>query len=478
MKSKNYSTITGWLFDVYPSKDNSKMIFWIRLKEDSEDGKKRYIKIEEEWQNYFYIVTNNESKLEQLVQNDNILSLISSFDFVKKSETITDTKQSTGLRLTTLGKKLKLANLIETMNKDFRLYNVDLLPEQQYFFEHNIFPLGLFEITYDKSTLVWKFKNNDYVGSTNYFLPYFEKIHIKLKFPKGKIVKITDEVNSISIVHYQNNNNNKDRIIDISDKSEKKLLQELIKIVHNIDPDFIFTEDGDSFTFPYLIYRAKINGIELFLSRDNNRSLTTPKRKGNSFVSYGRSYFKPSTIKLFGRIHIDKSNSFPLRTGSDLEGLFEISSLCRMSLHEASRTSIGRCLTSLHLYNATKKDLLIPWKPLLNEHPKNMIELFLADRGGLILEPKVGVYEKVAEFDFVSLYPNIMLKRNVSAETISCECCFDNPLFKVPELNYHICNKRGLIPESLEIVLKRRLRYKDLKNETSDPILKNIYDKR
>lgn len=83
MKSKNYSTITGWLFDVYPSKDNSKMIFWIRLKEDSEDGKKRYIKIEEEWQNYFYIVTNNESKLEQLVQNDNILSLISYLTLLK-----------------------------------------------------------------------------------------------------------------------------------------------------------------------------------------------------------------------------------------------------------------------------------------------------------------------------------------------------------------------------------------------------------
>jgi DNA polymerase I len=35
-----------------------------------------------------------------------------------------------------------------------------------------------------------------------------------------------------------------------------------------------------------------------------------------------------------------------------------------------------------------------------------------------------------------------------------------------------------LIPESLEIVLKKRLRYKDLKNKTSDPILKSIYDKR
>jgi DNA polymerase-2 len=456
------------------------MVFWIRLKNSDFNDKNnyRYVRIEEKWQNYFYVASNNKSKLEQLVQNDSISSLISSWEFVKKSETITDTKKSTVLKVAALCKNMKLTNMIEKMDgyKDFRLYNVDLLPEQQYFFEYDIFPLGFFEITNDSSTdLVWK-ATEDTVDSTNYSLPYFEKIHIKLNFPKGKIVKPTDELNSISIVHYEDNNTS--RITDITDKSEKKLLQELIKIVQNIDPDFIFTDDGDSFTFPYLIHRARINEVELCLSRDNNRPLTNPKRKGNSFVSYGRTYFKPSTIKLFGRIHIDKSNSFTIRTGSDLEGLFEISRLCRIPLHEASRASIGRCLTSLHLYNATKKDLLIPWKPLLNEYPKNMMELFLADRGGLILEPEIGVHEKVAEFDFISLYPNIMLKRNISAETISCECCFDNPKFRVPELNYHICNKKGLIPESLEIVLEKRLRYKDLKNKTSDPILKSIYDKR
>ncbi|MGZ5549761.1 MAG: DNA polymerase domain-containing protein [Nitrososphaeraceae archaeon] len=447
------------------------------------DNKKRYVRIEEKWQNYFYVASDNISKLEQLVQDNNILSSISSYDFVKRSETITDTKKSTVLKLSIFGKNLKLANTIEKMNgyQDCRLYNVDLIPEQKYFFDHDTFPLGLFEVTDDNSGLLWKAKN-DGIGITDYHLPYFKKLHIKLNFPKGKIIKLEDELNSISIVQYNDtnsiNNKNKIDIVDLSDKSEKKLLKELMRIVQDIDPDFIFTEDGDSFTFPYLIHRAKINEIDLCLSRDNNISLTKPERKGNSFFSYGRTYFRPSTIKLFGRIHIDKSNTFTIRTGSDLEGLFEISRLCRIPLHEASRASIGRCLTSLHLYNATKKGLLIPWKPILFEHPKNMLELFLADRGGLILEPEIGLHEKIAEFDFVSLYPSIMLKRNVSAETILCDCCFDNPKFRVPELNYHICNKKGLIPESLEIVLEKRLRYKNLKNKTSDLILKDIYDKR
>ena len=458
------------------------MIFWIRLK-NFPDNKKRYIRIEEKWQNYFYVASDNISKLKQLVQNDNILSSISSYEFVKRYETIMDTKKSIVLKLSMYGKNLKFANTIEKMNgyQNCRLYNVDLIPEQKYFFDHDIFPLGLFEVTDDNSVLHWEAKN-DGIWSTDYHIPYFKKIHIKLNFPKGKIIKLEDELNSISIVQYNDTNSidNKSKIdiVDLSDKSEKKLLKELLRIVQDIDPDFIFTEDGDSFTFPYLTHRAEINKINLYLGRDNNMSLRKPERKGNSFFSYGRTYFRPSTIKLFGRIHIDKSNTFTIRTGSDLEGLFEISRLCRIPLHEASRASIGRCLTSLHLYNATKKGLLIPWKPILFEHPKSVLELFLADKGGLILEPEIGLHEKIAEFDFVSLYPSIMLKRNVSAETVLCDCCFDNPKFRVPELNYHICNKKGLIPVSLEIVLDKRLRYKNLKNKTSDPILKDIYDKR
>jgi len=277
------------------------MIFWIRLK-NFPDNEKRYIRIEEKWQNYFYVASDNISKLEQLVQNDNILSSISSYEFVKRYETIIDTKKSIVLKLSTDGKNLKLANTIEKMNgyQDCRLYNVDLIPEQKYFFDHDIFPLGLFEVTDDNSILLWEAKN-DGIWSTDYHLPYFKKIHIKLNFPKGKIIKLEDELNSISIVQYNDTNSidNKSKIdiVDLSDKSEKKLLKELLRIVQDIDPDFIFTEDGDSLTFPYLTHRAEINKINLCLGRDNNISLRKPERKGNSFFSYGRTYFRPSTIK-------------------------------------------------------------------------------------------------------------------------------------------------------------------------------------
>ena len=65
-----------------------------------------------------------------------------------------------------------------------------------------------------------------------------------------------------------------------------------------------------------------------------------------------------------------------------------------MPLHTASRASIGKCMSSLQFYHATKNDTLIPWKPTLSEHPKNLKQLLIADRGGIIYEPIIGTYEK------------------------------------------------------------------------------------
>ena len=171
---------------------------------------------------------------------------------------------------------------------------------------------------------------------------------------------------------------------------------------------------------------------------------------------------------------------------------------------QRARASIGKCLSSLQFYNATRKGVLIPWKPVIAEHFKSMNALLIADRGGLIYEPEVGVHEQVAEFDFDSLYPNIMRKYNISAETVNCDCCYrdyhhhltcfnrninDNvvitgpkadPLLTIHEADHnYACSKRiGIIPISLRILLEKRLLYKKLKDSIQNHTLKEKYNSR
>jgi len=462
--------ISGWLFDAYAL--NGSMIFWIK-----KDNSSTTIRVEDKSWNHKIYVASEKSLLKSVIENNEILSMVKEYHFISKYELITDTKKSQVLELELKDPTyaLKLAKKIEKMGRfgQSRLYNVDILPEQSYFYEHDVFPLMKCKVHVSNSTLNW-IDNEDDVWSTEYELPLFNNIHLKV-YPKTKEGRIPRFTDVIALVSIQKGDTSKDTIY--IQGSEIDILYQLVKEVEKINSDFILTEYGDSFTFPYLTYRSEVNQVNLVLDREGI-PLCKPKKDGTSYFSYGRMYFKPLATKLLGRIHIDTDNSFVLNE-SGLQGLYELARICRLPLHSASRASIGKCMSSLQFYNAVRNNTLIPWKSTLAEHPKSLGDLLIADRGGLIFEPIMGAHEKVAELDFVSLYPTIMFKKNISAETVICNCCSHSKL-RVPELlNYHICEKRrGIVPLSLEILLKKRAHYKDKRNSTTDPELKRIYDAR
>ena len=462
--------VSGWLFDAYAK--NDKMVFWVRQNNGS------MIRLEDIWSHPIYVATDDNLSFDEILAKDDIARHISSSNIVAKYENLTDSKESMvlELRLKDSNNAGRVASIIEK-KFDFgkiRLYNVDVLPAQTYFYKHGIFPTCYCNIDENKSGLKWQVRDN--VWSTEYELPQFENIHLRVlpKVTQGTIPGYSDKIDHIEIEKYSDG-----ETIRIEEESESDILYKLLEQMAKIDADFVLTDDGDSFTFPYLIERANSNSIKLELGREkDDKGLTRPTKEGTSCFSYGKIFFKPSTVKLPGRIHIDTDNSFIIAE-SGLAGLYELARICRMPFHTASRASIGKCMSSLQFYTADRKNVLIPWKPTLAEHVKSLDDLLIADRGGMILEPWIGVHENVAEFDFVSLYPSIMEKKNISAETVFCNCCPDSSL-GVPGLdNYYRCEKRkGLVPTALEILLTKRKIYKELRNSATNTELKEIYNAR
>lgn len=458
-------TVRGWLLDAYSSE--GRMVFWVK----QENGKT--IKLESSWTPSIYVATDNKQDLLAILQDPDLLSpLTRAHEIVSRRERVTDREKSEVLRLELSKSSVatRLAERIELLGPfgKFRLYNVDLLPAQSYFYEHELFPLAYCEV--DPSNPVLKWDVLDDVWYTNYAVPDLKILTLDVNIRKeAKLPRFSDKIASITLL------DEKEKIV-IKAESEIEIFQELEREVARMDPDFILVQDGDSFVFPYLIHRAAENGTSLSLSRETTQ-LRKPKKEGTSYFSYGRIQFKPTAVKLRGRIHIDTRNSFTLdETG--LHGLYEIARICHMPLHTASRASIGKCLSSLQFYHAHKQGLLVPWKPVLAEHFKTYGELLVADRGGFVFEPRTGVYEQVAEFDFASLYPSVMYWKNISAETVRCPCCPDSKE-RVPELGYNICQKRrGIVPEALEIVIKKRAEYKELKKNTTDDAQMAKYDAR
>jgi DNA polymerase-2 len=277
---------------------------------------------------------------------------------------------------------------------------------------------------------------------------------------EGSLARLTDRLDEIVLT-----SDDGEIKIDQGDEADKIL--DLVRFVKVADPDFVITRDGDTFLLPYLVKRAEANGVadRFTLDRDGTL-LKIPEKGGTSYFSYGRIHYKPTVMKFYGRVHIDENTSFAY-SEAGFEGLFELSRICRMPLQAASRASIGKALSSLQFYHASKIDLLVPWKPTLVERFKDRNELLIADRGGFIFEPKMGLHEGIGELDFSALYPNIMLRKNISAETVRCSCCPDSRN-RVPELGWNVCEKTtGIIPRAIEIIVIKRLRYKELKKNTT-----------
>jgi DNA polymerase, archaea type len=440
----------GWILDLYPGRPGE-MVVWLKL----ENGEAT--RLVDRWSPSIFIGTDNKTDFAvplQTLRQDFAWTRV-----VEKRERVTDSNvsQVVEAKLKDARKAQQVAGRIERLGPfgTFRLYNADVPPGQSYLYERDIFPLAYCEVEQQGDKLDWELKDD--VWAYDYDIPNLTKVELDVEVAKqGKLARFTDRVESITL-------KSGNEVVEVGGRSEADKLLGLVQAIREADPDFILTNDGDTFLFPYLIRRAEANGLagRLILDRDGT-SMKLPSKSGTSYFSYGRIHYKPSAMKLYGRIHIDVNTSFAY-SEAGFEGLFELSRICRMPMHTSSRASIGKALSSLQFYHASKIGLLVPWKPTLAEHFKDRNELLMADRGGFIFEPKVGVYENVGELDYSALYPNIMLRKNISAETIRCSCCPDSDN-RVPELDWNVCKKRdGIVPLAIKIIVEKRLHYKELK---------------
>jgi len=460
------NAVRGWLFDVYPSGPDEVTVWVV-----AENGER--VKFVDKFVRRIY-VSGNFSDLKVLADRVRDSKSVAGLRFVEKYADFMETTKKKVLevdmrdysRISFFARKILRLGGYER----YRLFNVDVPVAQAYLYERDIFPLAHVLVVDSGGRLCYEVL--DSVDSCEFSIPPLRSIWLNVNVKKeGVSAKFSDKIDSISL-------ETGNKTIVISEGSETDKILALVKAVLEEDPDIIFTRGGDSFVFPYLAYRAFVNGVlDRFVLSRENIPLRAKKGLGRSFFSYGGVYYKAPVRRLYGRVHVDVDNTF-IFTACGLQGLIEVSRTCRVPLHRAARASIGSTMSSLQLYTAWKSDILIPWKKGEPESFKSGWELLVADRGGFVFEPKLGFHTDVVEVDFTSMFPMLMLTRNISAETVLCKCCPDSKV-RVPELGYNVCEKRiGIVPKTLDLLLKKRLKYKALMREASDEKLKEIYNMR
>jgi DNA polymerase II len=186
-------------------------------------------------------------------------------------------------------------------------------------------------------------------------------------------------------------------------------------IIRQYDPDFILTAWGDGWLLPTLLEHSEKLHIPLPLNRDLQRGVS--KIAERSYFSYGQVIHRDQQIHLFGRAHIDIHNAM-LYHDYGLEGVFELARVTAMPLQSIARMSPGSGVSAMEIITALRLDVLVPWHKQHAEYTKTALHLMRSDQGGLVYQPVIGLHQNVAELDFVSMYPSIMVHCNISPETI------------------------------------------------------------
>ena len=216
------------------------------------------------------------------------------------------------------------------------------------------------------------------------------------------------------------------------------------------DANLIISEGGDRY-FPQFFTMAKVHGYSARISKSRERT----------FTSYGRINHRASGFIICGIPHIDRDTSFIFSEGG-LEGLATISKITSLPLFHSARITPGTAVSSYEVRKSLEKGIMIPLYKEDHEMIKDLDTFISADRGGLYLQPVPGVYGGVFEIDFSSMYPSIIVKYNLSPETINVNC---KDKWRIEDLGYDICmDKRGTLSEFLSDLLELRLYYKARKN--------------
>jgi DNA polymerase-2 len=521
--------ITAWLFDVYSSPKG--LTIWLI----DEDGNK-HVCSADFVPSFFLHLSPSDMKQAEVI--------------AKKCSVPVSTNRTTKRDLYTNNELQVLqVNIHHTMRfketvwffekyfPPFAFFDSDISVAQLYLYHTDLFPLAFGEYHIDENGKLSAFNLLDNREAFEYRIPPLTMLTIRNAndfLPDGQ-AGVPPKYRlfvQLEIIY-----DNKSYVLEQQTPTE--ILESLNWHIYRFDPDIILTEYGDASLMPMLTALSKKHNVPLLFNRDKGVGFFTTKE--SSYFQYGKVVHKDGAFELAGRWHIDVHNSFTVAEAY-LDGLYEIARITQIPVQRQARASIGTGLSSIQLSWAYRNNILIPSKKREPEDFKSASTLLLADRGGLIFQPPIGYHEDVAELDFVSMYPTIMVRHNVSPETINCRCCNSNievyqdaaestprlhpdisqdcaqgdtnsrperkdVMFSgsrqsrekstyglvekhisgksrrntVPELGYRICTKRkGIVPATLRAVVEKRSYYKKKKQQLKQEgnLLWEVYDNR
>ena len=288
-------------------------------------------------------------------------------------------------------------------------------------------------------------------------------------------------------------------------KNEEELLEKFCEEIKKFKPDFLIGYFSDGFDLPYLKARAEKLKVKLELGVDGSQpkfsrgSLLTGKINGivhidllrfirTAYAQYMQSEtlslnevakeFLGDTKKQFKIEHSSKIkkwndyHEYNLHDSVLVKNLFEkfwpdlqeFTKIVREPIFDVSRYGLSKIVESYILHNLERFNEIPEKRPTYNEisERKNSGGV----EGAFVLEPKPGLYEDIAMFDFTSMHTSIIITHNISKGTLLNKKekeSYESPEieFKNKKQKFYFSKQRGFFPELLNEIFEMRKKFKE-----------------
>ena len=299
-------------------------------------------------------------------------------------------------------------------------------------------------------------------------------------------------------------------------EDESELLEKFVQYVKEISPDFLVGYFSDGFDLPYLKARADRFNVKLTLGLDGSQprfsrgANLTGKIKGIvhlDILKFIRTayaqYMKSETLSLnevANEFLGERKKDFEIKHSSKIDDsgwkkyyeynlhdsvltyqlfqkfwpdISEFTRIIEEPTFDVSRYGLSKQIESYILHNLEKFNEIPERRPGYNEisERKKLGKV----KGAFVYEPKPGLYNNLAMFDFTSMHTSIIISMNISKGTLIPKK--EKNSFASPEIEegkekikYYFAKKEGFFPTLLKEIFEKRKKAKAEYKKDPSPI--------